>query len=227
MGILLVEAEYAYEAATENELSLEPGVKIVVHSQDPSGWWDGEIEETGARGYFPSTYVTVLQHLHEKPTPKPVSADTSTVQVSRPPGNEQKSAQSAGKIASPADIVAAVVPKPVSPEISMESSHTRYGVWASYMGIGASQLYVLTGIVSIIWFACDAELFRADDLVVGIYAIFAGGAIWYFETKWVVRTPSNFPFRGIGYTAIAIPGLFRLVTAFRPYIFCVQKRAVS
>ncbi|KAH0586264.1 Cell division control protein 25 [Termitomyces sp. J132] len=42
-------------------LSFRSGQKIRVLNQDPSGWWDGELD--GRRGWFPSNYVTSEESL--------------------------------------------------------------------------------------------------------------------------------------------------------------------
>ncbi|KAF8510357.1 ras guanine nucleotide exchange factor domain-containing protein [Hysterangium stoloniferum] len=42
-------------------LSFRAGQVILVHNRDPSGWWDGELEDR--RGWFPSNYVSGLDQI--------------------------------------------------------------------------------------------------------------------------------------------------------------------
>jgi hypothetical protein len=42
-------------------LELQRGNIILVKNIDDDSWWYGEVEGTGAEGYFPITYVTVIK----------------------------------------------------------------------------------------------------------------------------------------------------------------------
>ncbi|XP_025412380.1 nostrin [Sipha flava] len=51
-------ALYHYSAKLNDELSLEPGDVIHVHSKKSDGWWLGELK--GVTGVFPATYVVEI-----------------------------------------------------------------------------------------------------------------------------------------------------------------------
>lgn len=53
-------ALYRYEATDEDELGLGEGEEVTVLLRNEDGWWYGISRATGARGYFPSTYVQPL-----------------------------------------------------------------------------------------------------------------------------------------------------------------------
>lgn len=53
-----------YEATTAAQLSLVRGQLIMIRKKTDSGWWEGELQAKGRRrqiGWFPATYVKVLQ----------------------------------------------------------------------------------------------------------------------------------------------------------------------
>ncbi|KAF0765003.1 nostrin, partial [Aphis craccivora] len=51
-------ALYQYSAKLNDELSLEPGDVIHIHSKKSDGWWLGDLK--GAIGVFPATYVVEI-----------------------------------------------------------------------------------------------------------------------------------------------------------------------
>lgn len=54
----------AYEATSTEQLSLTRGQLIMIRKKTDSGWWEGELQARGRRrqiGWFPATYVKVLQ----------------------------------------------------------------------------------------------------------------------------------------------------------------------
>lgn len=51
-------AAYEHKASEAGELSFQPGDKIHILRQDPSGWWEGRLDN-GNVGIFPSNYVNV------------------------------------------------------------------------------------------------------------------------------------------------------------------------
>jgi len=51
-------ADHDYTATDDSELSFKKGDIILIVGEDPSGWWDGELN--GIAGQFPQTYVTVM-----------------------------------------------------------------------------------------------------------------------------------------------------------------------
>lgn len=54
----------AYEATSNEQLSLTRGQLIMIRKKADSGWWEGELQARGRRrqiGWFPATYVKVLQ----------------------------------------------------------------------------------------------------------------------------------------------------------------------
>ena len=51
-----------YDAADESELSIREGELVTVLNHDPSGWWEGERQRDGVRGWFPQ----LLQSLSTK-----------------------------------------------------------------------------------------------------------------------------------------------------------------
>ena len=48
------QAQYGYEAQQKDELSLQPGDKVRVLSNDNADWWTVENVETGSKGMVPS-----------------------------------------------------------------------------------------------------------------------------------------------------------------------------
>ncbi|KAH8282331.1 hypothetical protein KR054_006910, partial [Drosophila jambulina] len=53
-----------YEATSTEQLSLTRGQLIMIRKKTDSGWWEGELQAKGRRrqiGWFPATYVKVLQ----------------------------------------------------------------------------------------------------------------------------------------------------------------------
>lgn len=53
-----------YEASSAEQLSLTRGQLIMIRKKTDSGWWEGELQAKGRRrqiGWFPATYVKVLQ----------------------------------------------------------------------------------------------------------------------------------------------------------------------
>lgn len=53
-----------YEATSNEQLSLQKGQLIMIRKKTDSGWWEGELQARGRRrqiGWFPATYVKVLQ----------------------------------------------------------------------------------------------------------------------------------------------------------------------
>uniref|UniRef100_A0A034VQ21 Intersectin-2 n=1 Tax=Bactrocera dorsalis TaxID=27457 RepID=A0A034VQ21_BACDO len=53
-----------YEATSPEQLSLTRGQLIMIRKKTDSGWWEGELQAKGRRrqiGWFPATYVKVLQ----------------------------------------------------------------------------------------------------------------------------------------------------------------------
>lgn len=53
-----------YEASSNEQLSLQRGQLIMIRKKTDSGWWEGELQAKGRRkqiGWFPATYVKVLQ----------------------------------------------------------------------------------------------------------------------------------------------------------------------
>ena len=53
-----VRAMFEYVGTTETELDLAEGDVVTVLKQDPSGWWQGEVD--GRIGWFPFNYVQVV-----------------------------------------------------------------------------------------------------------------------------------------------------------------------
>lgn len=53
-----VRALYSLDTAAEGELEFKEGDQIQVLHEDPSGWWDGELN--GKVGKFPSNYTTAI-----------------------------------------------------------------------------------------------------------------------------------------------------------------------
>lgn len=53
-----------YVATTAEQLSLVRGQLIMIRKKTSTGWWEGELQAKGRRrqiGWFPATYVKVLQ----------------------------------------------------------------------------------------------------------------------------------------------------------------------
>ena len=51
-------ALYDYDTTAPDELSFSAGTVINVLKQDPSGWWEGEIN--GKTGWIPATYCEMI-----------------------------------------------------------------------------------------------------------------------------------------------------------------------
>lgn len=56
-----VRALYSLDTAIDGELGFKEGDQIQVLHEDPSGWWDGELN--GKVGKFPSNYTTAISHV--------------------------------------------------------------------------------------------------------------------------------------------------------------------
>lgn len=72
-----------YEASSSEQLSLTRGQLIMIRKKTDSGWWEGELQAKGRRrqiGWFPATYVKVLQGGRNSGRNTPVSA--SKVEIS-------------------------------------------------------------------------------------------------------------------------------------------------
>uniref|UniRef100_A0A1Q3FUF4 Putative endocytic adaptor protein intersectin n=2 Tax=Culex tarsalis TaxID=7177 RepID=A0A1Q3FUF4_CULTA len=72
-----------YEATSSEQLSLTRGQLIMIRKKTDSGWWEGELQAKGRRrqiGWFPATYVKVLQGGRNSGRNTPVSA--SKVEIS-------------------------------------------------------------------------------------------------------------------------------------------------
>ncbi|XP_058819494.1 intersectin-1 isoform X2 [Topomyia yanbarensis] len=66
-----------YEATSSEQLSLTRGQLIMIRKKTDSGWWEGELQAKGRRrqiGWFPATYVKVLQGGRNSGRNTPVSA---------------------------------------------------------------------------------------------------------------------------------------------------------
>lgn len=53
-----------YEATSAEQLSLQKGQLIMIRKKTDTGWWEGELQQKGRRrqiGWFPATYVKILQ----------------------------------------------------------------------------------------------------------------------------------------------------------------------
>lgn len=53
-----------YEATSAEQLSLQRGQFIMIRKRSETGWWEGELQVRGKKkqiGWFPATYVKVLQ----------------------------------------------------------------------------------------------------------------------------------------------------------------------
>jgi len=61
----IVRALHDYEPGKPNVLSFKKGTLIRVITEFHSGWWDGRIEETNIRGWFPQTLVAKLDDPEE------------------------------------------------------------------------------------------------------------------------------------------------------------------
>ncbi|EDS32727.1 dynamin-associated protein [Culex quinquefasciatus] len=72
-----------YEATSSEQLSLTRGQLIMIRKKTDSGWWEGELQAKGRRrqiGWFPATYVKILQGGRNSGRNTPVSA--SKVEIS-------------------------------------------------------------------------------------------------------------------------------------------------
>lgn len=57
---VLVEAQYNYEAAEDDEISLEPGLRFLqIQAEDDQGWCKGRLED-GSEGLYPANYVKAI-----------------------------------------------------------------------------------------------------------------------------------------------------------------------
>ncbi|EAA14777.5 AGAP009037-PA [Anopheles gambiae str. PEST] len=66
-----------YEATSSEQLSLQRGQLIMIRKKTDSGWWEGELQAKGRRrqiGWFPATYVKILQGGRNSGRNTPVSA---------------------------------------------------------------------------------------------------------------------------------------------------------
>ena len=66
-----------YEATTPEQLSLSRGQLIIIRKKTDSGWWEGELQAKGRKkqvGWFPATYVKVLQGGRNSGRNTPLSA---------------------------------------------------------------------------------------------------------------------------------------------------------
>uniref|UniRef100_A0A1L8DMI3 Putative endocytic adaptor protein intersectin n=1 Tax=Nyssomyia neivai TaxID=330878 RepID=A0A1L8DMI3_9DIPT len=66
-----------YESTTPEQLSLQRGQLIMIRKKTDTGWWEGELQAKGRRrqiGWFPATYVKVLQGGRNSGRNTPVSA---------------------------------------------------------------------------------------------------------------------------------------------------------
>ncbi|XP_058446969.1 intersectin-1 isoform X2 [Malaya genurostris] len=66
-----------YEATSSEQLSLTRGQLIMIRKKTDSGWWEGELQAKGRRrqiGWFPATYVKILQGGRNSGRNTPVSA---------------------------------------------------------------------------------------------------------------------------------------------------------
>lgn len=53
-----------YEATSTEQLSLQRGQLVMIRKKSETGWWEGESQVRGRKkqiGWFPATYVKVLQ----------------------------------------------------------------------------------------------------------------------------------------------------------------------
>ncbi len=60
-----------FSSGAANQISLEPGDLVRIHSKSPSGWWEGELQKKGQEkktGWFPGNYVQMI-------TQKPKTVD--------------------------------------------------------------------------------------------------------------------------------------------------------
>uniref|UniRef100_A0A182VSJ4 Dynamin-associated protein n=1 Tax=Anopheles minimus TaxID=112268 RepID=A0A182VSJ4_9DIPT len=66
-----------YEATSSEQLSLQRGQLIMIRKKAETGWWEGELQAKGRRrqiGWFPATYVKILQGGRNSGRNTPVSA---------------------------------------------------------------------------------------------------------------------------------------------------------
>ena len=68
-------AKYQYDAAREDELSIQKGDHIIVEEKEEDGWWKGECR--GCSGWFPSNYVEEVVQASITPTDGSVSSSQS------------------------------------------------------------------------------------------------------------------------------------------------------
>lgn len=56
-------AQYAFSAGSATELDLQKGQAVVVTNTDDADWWEGYIPANpGKRGFFPATYVKIVEN---------------------------------------------------------------------------------------------------------------------------------------------------------------------
>jgi len=56
-GSNVVTALYNHQASEPGELDFRKGDKIIVTRRDDSGWWEGKLQTTGAKGIFPCAFA--------------------------------------------------------------------------------------------------------------------------------------------------------------------------
>ena len=60
LACLFVVGTISDEATDEDEYTVQEGDEIIVHRQDPDGWWLASRIVDARLGYLPSTYLTPL-----------------------------------------------------------------------------------------------------------------------------------------------------------------------
>jgi len=70
----IVRALHDYDSGKPNVLSFKKGTLIRVITELRSGWWDGRIEETNIRGWFPRTLVAKVDDPEDRDSPTIVRA---------------------------------------------------------------------------------------------------------------------------------------------------------
>lgn len=66
-----------YESTSNEQLSLARGQLVMIRKKTDSGWWEGELQQKGRRrqiGWFPATYVKILQGGRNSGRNTPVSS---------------------------------------------------------------------------------------------------------------------------------------------------------
>ena len=77
-GVGQCSALHAYEAKAAHELSLSAGDVVTLIRKHPSGWWEG-VAPSGAKGWFPSTFVGDVGDVPAPPPPQPKAAVATEV----------------------------------------------------------------------------------------------------------------------------------------------------